>query len=141
MAGIKNTNFRSFNTLLIILLVFIIFGSIIAGFVTFSGKRNLFEGFASSANVSIEYYYMDGCGYCQQFSPTWDDFVKDLDSNAKFNVVKYNISTPEGSKRGDLFSVKSAPTILAVKDNTKIDELQGERSLDNLKKFADKNSS
>jgi thiol-disulfide isomerase/thioredoxin len=140
MAAIKNTNFRSFNTLLIILLVFIIFGSIIAGFVTFSGKRNLFEGFASS-NVSIEYYYMDGCGYCEKFSPTWDDFVKEAGSNAKFNLVKYNISTPEGSKRGDLFKVRSAPTILAIKDDTKIDELNGERSLDNLKIFADKNSS
>jgi thiol-disulfide isomerase/thioredoxin len=140
MAGVKNTNFRSFNTLLIILLIFIIFGSIIAGFVTFSGKRNLFEGFASSS-VSIEYYYMDGCGHCKEFSPTWDKFVSKIDSSAKFTTVKYNINTPEGSKRGDSFKVSSAPTILAVKNNEIIAELTGDRTLESLNDFANKHSS
>ena len=140
-AIVKNGNYRSFNTLLIILLVIIIFGSIIASFINFSGK-NLFEGFTSGETVSIEYYYMSGCPHCVKFEPIWKSFEeKSKGSKQKYTLKSYNINEPEGSERGSKFNVNSAPTILAIKNNSIKDTLDGERTLDTLTAFANKNSS
>lgn len=139
MAIVKNNNFRSFNTLLIILLIVIIFGSIIASFFNFSGK-NLFEGFNTDM-VSIEYYYMSGCPHCVKFEPIWKSFVNDSSKSTKYTLKSYNINEPDGSSRGSKFNVNSAPTILAIKNDNIIDTLDGERTLESLTAFAKKNSS
>ena len=138
MAGLKNNNYKSLNMLLIILLIVIIFGSIIASFFNFSGKK-LFERFTSS-KVSIEYYCMSGCPFCDKFEPIWKSFV-DSSKSTDYTVKKYNISDSEGAKRGSQFNINSAPTVLAIENDAIKDTLNGERTLETLTAFAKKNSS
>lgn len=138
MTGLKKGNYRSINILFIILLIIIIFGSIIASFFNFSGKK-LFERFTSN-KVSIEYYCMSGCPFCDKFEPVWKSFV-DSSKSSDYTTVKYNISDSEGSQRGSKYNINSAPTILAIENDSIKDTLNGERTVATLTAFAKKNSS
>ena len=140
MAG-KKGNYASLKILFGILLFVGLFGGIISVFFNFSG-RSLYERFATS-NISIEYYYMDGCGHCNNFTPIWDDFNSKIPSDAKYKTAKYNINS-DGEERGTNLKIRSAPTIVAIdtskpiKEENIIARFEEERTVEKLLAFANK---
>ena len=131
----NNINYQNPWVLFAILMGAVILGSFLV-FVLYNKK--IVEKFGTS-KVSIEYYCMSGCHFCEQFDSTWEDFTKFVDNSKTelpYTVVKYNISQSGGKERGEKFNINSAPTIIAVKNDAIVDTMAGARTLDNLKTFA-----
>lgn len=56
-----------------------------------SGNSNLEFG----PTAKIIYYSSDSCGYCQQFNPTWNEFVDELNIKYPFIQTQKVIDSPE----------------------------------------------
>ena len=128
----KNIPFVNLSTSFIFLaLIFIV--SIILFFIvnkSIEGLSNSITSLENDKKKKIVYFYMNGCGHCKDFSPTWDKFVKispistyKFESNdAKTLIKKYNVS--------------GFPTIVLLDEkNNLIKTFNGERTVDALKQF------
>ena len=80
----------------------------------------------------LMYFYMDGCGWCDKFSPTWKTLIKKNNKNKKVTMVKIN--GPNNLIMIKKYKVKTFPTIILLKDN-KHYTYDGDRSLNDLLKF------
>ena len=143
--GLKKGNSSSFlNNNVIILILILLTVCILGGFIAYNFKSlKLFEKFENKPpSVVIEYYYMDNCSYCIAFDPIWTEFANT--ANEKYSVAKYNINDGgEGQKRAQKYNISGTPTIIATKNDVKIEktgEYEGNRDLDSLVKFAKLNS-
>jgi len=79
---------------------------------------------------TLYYFYMDGCGWCDKFNPTWIKLVKEFKN--KLNMKKVNgPASPELLRK---FDIQTFPSIILVtgKDS---DKYEGDRSMTDLKKF------
>lgn len=134
----KTSNYRCSGLLIGILSITVILGLILVALTM--RKGTLKEGFSSK--VSIEYYCMSGCGFCEKFEEVWSRFTEYVDNSSElqFTYKKYNISTSEGAERGKQFNVNSAPTILAIKNDNVIGSMETNRTLENLIEFAEQSS-
>jgi len=128
-------------TLLIIFLVVILVGS----FLLYNNKK-VFENFSLKSNkYTVEYYFMDNCGYCTSFESEWDKFTSEVSkaSPAKnYDYAKYNISeVSPGGERASKFKITGTPTII-ITDNTDklVKTYEGNRTASTLITFADSNT-
>ena len=80
----------------------------------------------------LMYFYMDNCGWCDRFTPTWRKLIKENNRNKKVNMVKIN--GPNNLTTATKYGVVSYPTIILLKDN-KPYKYDGDRSLDDLLDF------
>ena len=80
----------------------------------------------------LMYFYMDGCGFCDKFSPTWKKLIKKNNKNKKVTMVKIN--GPNNLIMTKKYKVKKFPTIILLKDN-KSYTYDGDRSLTDLLNF------
>lgn len=134
----KISNYKSHGLLIGILSVAVILGLIL---LALAMRRGYKENFGSK--VSIEYFCMSGCGFCEKFEPVWKQFTDYVDNSTTelpYTYKKYNISTSDGAERGKQFNVNSAPTLLAIKNDNIIATMETNRTLDNLKQFAEDSS-
>ncbi len=77
-------------------------------------------------------YYADWCYFCQQFRPTWNNFVRTTHVNSA-EVESSNLSLMNSSDH----HVSSYPTLkLFVKD--KVIVFEDDRSINNINKFIEK---
>tara|TARA_B100000900_G_C20303172_1_gene603045 strand:- start:50 stop:517 length:468 start_codon:yes stop_codon:yes gene_type:complete len=79
--------------------------------------------------MELLYFYMEGCGYCKKFNPTWE--------NLKMNIKDINLVKINGPKNRELtnqYNVRGFPTIILIKDNYKI-IYRGKRDIDSLISF------
>lgn len=141
--GFKKGNSSSFfNSNVVILLLILITVSLLGGFIAYNFRDlKLFEKFENNTvPVTIEYYYMNNCGHCITFDPIWTKFSNTPSS--KYNYAKYDINdNSEGQKRAQKFNITGTPTIIATKNNEKLNEFEGDRKIEDLVKFAELNSS
>ena len=98
-------------------------------------QGNQMEGFhdVSHGKRVILFHWKD-CGHCKQMMPEWQRFVK-LNANNK----KVKIETVEKDDAPELiqkYNVQGFPTIIAINDGKKIKEFEGERTVDDLQRFA-----
>ena len=82
--------------------------------------------------TKLMYFYMDGCVFCDKFTPTWNKLIKENNKNKKVNMVKIN--GPNNLTTATKYGVVSYPTIILLKDN-KPYKYDGDRSLDDLLDF------
>jgi thiol-disulfide isomerase/thioredoxin len=131
----KNNNWN----IVIMLVVIVIFSGIL---ITYYNKTNFMENFNSN-KISIEYYAMDGCHFCEDFNPIWKEFINKYGS--EYTLKKYFVSKDGDEKaleRSKQFSINGFPTIIAVSNEKIVDTLpDNNRTIDGLLKFAKKNSS
>lgn len=121
------------NAYLILFLIFLII--VLALLYVYNSKY--VEKFSDN-NYSIEYYYMPNCGHCKKFNSVWDELMKEVSG---VSLKKYDITDSDiGSKRSEKFNINGAPTIIKVSksDDKLIDEFNGNRTLEELKKFISK---
>lgn len=105
-----------------------------------SFKEN-FDLFNSGASVDslnkdkstkLVYFYMDGCGHCKNFTPTWDKFC-----SANSSTIKtYKFEQSKVREKITEYNISGFPTILLLdENNAKIDEYNGERSIEALTSY------
>jgi len=111
----------------------------------FMGNRKFFETFANGGKPVLQYFYMETCGHCTDFTKNvWDSFEADVNSNPdkyEFSVAKYNLSDQgEGKVLSDKYNINSAPTlILVMSDGKNWVEYKGDRSKADLIRFINEN--
>lgn len=115
---------------MVLIIVFLIL-AIVALFY-FNGK-NMMESFSEKRNFCLEYYYMDGCGYCDRFneSGVWDNLKAKYSDTVTFN--KYN--NHEEKERIEKFNISGFPTIILTENGKIVKEYTGNRSKEDLEKF------
>jgi thioredoxin-related protein len=109
--------------------------------IVFMSNRKFFEGFANEGTPVLQYFYMDSCIHCNNFTQNvWNDFETEVKSNPdkyKCSVAKYNLNDQgEGRELSEKYKITSAPTlILLMPDGTTWTEYKGDRSKDDLLRF------
>ncbi len=91
-------------------------------------------------DLQFIYCYMNGCGWCDKFKPTWEELKetkKKIDGCSSVKYKEYErdqISNPNTSanKFDDL--VEGYPTIL-VKINDDVHKYEGNRTIEDILKF------
>ena len=87
------------------------------------------EGFGQPKE--LVYFYMNGCGHCKKFTPTWDQFASGYNGNLKVRKVERN----DAGSELDTYQVKGFPTVLLLDGNGGKKEFQGDRTIQGLEAF------
>jgi len=105
----------------------------------FMSNYKFFEKF-TNPQAKLQYFYMDECGYCKEFSSTWDAIVKEVAADPKYNFTteKYNIKDKgTGQALADTLKITGVPTIsLLAADGTTRHSFDLYRSKENVLQFA-----
>lgn len=99
------------------------------------------EGFSSSEKkkAKLVFLYMNGCGWCEKFSPHWDSFVGTYgDRLAKVGVSVASYERSDPAAKAYSADVQGYPTILLVKDADVV-LFKGERTPQGLVTFLQEN--
>ena len=144
----KQFSLKKPETFLYLAIVFILL-YLVANYVLPSNmlfKEN-FELFNSSPSPSamtsdnstkLVYFYMDGCGHCNKFTPTWDKFC----SANSTSIKTYKFEQAQVKKQITTYAISGFPTILLLdKNNAKIDEYNGKRSVEALTSYVNGHAS
>jgi len=92
----------------------------------------------SDNSTKLVYFYMNGCGHCNKFTPTWDKFCSANSSSIK----TYKFEQAQVKKQITTYAISGFPTILLLdKNNAKIDEYNGERSVEALTSYVNGSAS
>ena len=109
-------------------------------------KEN-FDLFNSSSSIDsmnndkstkLVYFYMNGCGHCKNFTPTWDKFC-----SANSSTIKtYKFEQAQVREQIDTYAISGFPAILLLdENNAKIDEYNGQRTLEGLTSYVNGHAS
>ena len=112
--------------LLVILIIIVI---IVGGF------YKSFEKFtnSNSSKFTLYYFFMDGCGHCVDFEPTWTKIIAEIKPNYPNAIFeKNNIKESEIATQ---FKVNGVPSIILVDSSNKRNDYNGDRTFDDIKKF------
>jgi thiol-disulfide isomerase/thioredoxin len=104
-------------------------------------SNNLFKENFENANVDsmnndnstkLVYFYMNGCGHCNNFTPIWDEFCSANSSSIK----TYKFEQSQVQEQIASYSISGFPTILLLdENNAKIDEYSGQRTVEALTSY------
>lgn len=83
---------------------------------------------------SLTYYYLPGCGWCNKFTPVWEEFA----SQAPNGVVLRKVNAETDSEEVDKYGIDSFPHVQLLKDG-KITVFNSTRTADSLMKFLKSN--
>lgn len=78
------------------------------------------------------------CGHCKKMKPDWDKLMSEFEGSATQLVADVDCTSDGGKPLCDANGVKGFPT-LKWGDPTDLQDYQGGRSLDDLRKFAEEN--
>lgn len=129
MRNVKNLFGSKWMFILIGLLVIVVIASVMF--------MHMKEGFTDApSKPRIEYYYMETCGFCNKFLPTWKAFKTEI-SNRKLNIdaVEYDLNT-NGADNSKKYGISGAPTILLFVNEQKY-EFTSERTVQDLISFVE----
>lgn len=87
-----------------------------------------------NSSFTVYYFYSPKCGWCQKFTPTWNNIVTNMNNN---NDIKFLAINAEDSNNENLMfyhNVNKFPSIIVVTPNKNI-EYSGNRSYNDLYEF------
>jgi thiol-disulfide isomerase/thioredoxin len=89
-------------------------------------------------STKLVYFYMDGCGHCKNFTPTWDKFC-----SANSSTIKtYKFEQAQVREQINKYGISGFPAVLLLdENNAKIDEYNGERTLEGLTSYVNGHAS
>lgn len=87
-------------------------------------KNEAFEDFAP---VTVNTFFMPGCGHCTAFKPEWKKFCENKPSYVKTNEY----SSDKNMDKCEEYNVSGFPTIILERDG-KREQYNGERTADAL---------
>ena len=89
-------------------------------------------------STKLVYFYMNGCGHCKNFTPTWDKFCAANSSTIK----TYKFEQAQVREQIDTYAISGFPAILLLdENNAKIDEYNGQRTLEGLTSYVNGHAS
>ena len=106
------------------------------------------EGFDSqdvtpaSGEVIVALFYAPWCGHCKTFKPIFQDAMTKLNGKKSNNsdisgkTIRLSmIDCDENPELGKKYSISGYPTVKILKDDGKVMDYEGGRTLEGLKKF------
>ena len=94
------------------------------------------------AKGQILYFYRPSCPYCQQFDPTWDEFVEQVRINPDVDLTLRKINCSDQTmaaacaKESKHYGMRGVPHIVRIKKDGKHMIFKDERSIEKLMTFA-----
>lgn len=114
---------------LLVLLLFVIFTSIVY---VFTKRAEMFE-----SQPVIKYFYLEGCGWCQKFSPEWDKFAQAV-KDEKVNIVVQKLNASENEKEVEKENIQGFPHVHLIKEGKRVD-FEMNRTAEDLMEFVKQN--
>ena len=121
-----------------LVLLYVIVYYVIPSNMPFKENFDLFNNNSSVDSMNkdkskkLVYFYMNGCGHCKNFTPTWDKFCAANSSTIK----TYKFEQAQVREQITSYAISGFPTILLLdENNAKIDEYNGERSIEALTSY------
>jgi len=99
-----------------------------------SKRENMTQTQQPATTLEVALYYSPQCGYCKLFMKDWQEFNERITKIYKNNISTKKINCAENKCEG----IAGYPTIMLTKEGKSV-QFEGERSVDNLMKFVDKN--
>ena len=127
----------------IFIMISIIFFLLLAIAVLFAYNKNkimeAFMGDSADKKYRMEYYYMEGCGHCEDFSNSgvWDNLNSEYGDKLEFK--KYNMR--DCKDRIDKYEISGYPTIIIIDKSNfekKLEEYNDDRKYEKMKAFVQK---
>ena len=100
--------------ILILITIFIVICVIVAICITMNRKEPF-----SESGAELHYYSLSTCPHCLDFDPVWQQFEKKTKRCYKYVVDK----DEAGHKKAEQYNITSYPTIIVVKDDKPVEEL------------------
>lgn len=122
------------------MLLIVIIAVVLIAFVLYmlSKKENMTQTQRPISTMEVALYYSPQCGYCKSFMKDWQEFNEKITKIYRYNnsvrLTTKKINCAENKCEG----IAGYPTIMLTKKGKSI-QFEGERSVDNLMKFVDKN--
>ena len=128
MGKVKNSNTNFFNDNFVFILIIIVI-SFTCGFIFnfFIKILNNYEGNSNMSN-KLTYYYMEGCGHCNNFNPIWDDFTSNYSGPPEITFEKIESANAPSSITG-------YPTVMLTKSDGSTVEFNAGRTVGELQNF------
>ena len=87
----------------------------------------------------LVFFYVDWCGFCQKFAPTFHKITKDSEIKSNFAIAYVNCDAPENAKFVQEYGIQGFPTVFVVDKNGQRTQLQNETFFNNDSKEVVKN--
>ena len=85
-------------------------------------KNKTFEKAQKSGKPGIVLFYVDWCGFCQRFAPTFNELIKSKEFKSKFSAAYVNCEDAKNQQLVGEYEVNAYPTVYLVdfKSNKKV---------------------
>ncbi len=94
---------------------------------------------ATQKTYQVVYIYSNSCGYCTQFTPTFNSFAKQHLSDTNLQILSFEKSMPDAAPY--MGYVSAFPTVLVLSKGKLLDSKTGNSSLSALQAFVTSSTS
>jgi thiol-disulfide isomerase/thioredoxin len=108
--------------------IFALFLVAVVGAYVYS-RRNEYFG----SPLVVEYYYMNGCPWCDKFMPEWDTYQQQASAQG---VTCRKIEASDAGDALSKYGIKGFPTVIIIRDG-QASEYEGDRTAAALMKATD----
>lgn len=125
----------SYTTIFLISLLLILLVAVLYLFII--KKPPITENFNTDSNFNLEFYSMNGCGWCNKFKPAWNELQKKFPNNCD----EINENHPERKSKMNLYGIRGFPHIQLIKSDGNVvvykaaPEIKGDRSAEDIEKW------
>jgi len=105
------------------------------GYIVFKKLRSRSENFEGPKKLT--YFYMNGCGHCDKFTPEWDKWMR---INKSDNITGIKLEQGDAQDLVKKHDVTGFPTVLLLGDNDQKIPYEGPRTVDGLTSFCQKHN-
>jgi protein disulfide-isomerase-like protein len=84
-------------------------------------------------------FFLPYCKFCKDLAPTWEQLAEDYASTTGVKIARVDCDAETNKQLCDAQGVSGFPTLILYKDGQKVETLSGNKSLESLKEFVDKN--
>ena len=107
--------------------IMIVIGLVIFLFNRYQNTSYNEEGFQLTP-VKVNYYYMDGCGHCKDFTPVWDEFTQSYKGKVQFQKINMEDAKEDLKK----YDIGGFPTVVIIDQSDKFEHYNGDRTVAGL---------
>jgi len=109
-------------------------GSPVVQFVGSTFKNGIASG------TTLVKFYAPWCGHCKRLAPTWEELAIKFVGSSSIKIAKVDCTDESNRQLCVDEKVNGFPTMFLYRDGKKVEEYEGNRSLDDLYSFVSKNA-